>query len=64
MFDRVVYDRAVTIAKRDGIVRVSVLQRELGLGYPKAQSLIETLQMYGIVGKFDRGRHGYPLTDD
>jgi len=49
-----VYGKAVALARVEGAISVSFLQRKLNLGWGKAKALLDTLEERGIVGP-DRG---------
>jgi len=45
----IVYERAIDLGKRMGFVRVSLLQRHLGLGYTAATRIITQMIESGLV---------------
>lgn len=50
------YDRAVELAQRTGRISVSLLQRRLGIGYPRAARLVDLLEERGIISSAEDGR--------
>lgn len=50
------FDRAVEVAERTGRISVSLLQRRLGIGYPRAARLMDLLEERGVVGASEDGR--------
>lgn len=50
------YERAVELAQRTGRISVSLLQRRLGIGYPRAARLVDLLEERGIISSADEGR--------
>jgi S-DNA-T family DNA segregation ATPase FtsK/SpoIIIE len=50
------YDRAVAIAQESRRISVSLLQRRLGIGYPRAARLVDQLEERGIVSAPIDGR--------
>jgi DNA segregation ATPase FtsK/SpoIIIE, S-DNA-T family len=50
------YDRAVELAQRTGKISVSLLQRRLGIGYPRAARLVDLLEERGIISTAEDGR--------
>ncbi len=51
-----IFDQAVELAKKNGQVSASFLQRHLRVGYNRAARLIETMEMRGIVSAADGAR--------
>lgn len=51
--DGKLFDLAVQIALETGSASVSVLQRRLGIGYPRAARMIDELEKNGIISPFD-----------
>lgn len=51
-----IFDQAVELAKKNGQVSASFLQRHLRVGYNRAARLVETMEMKGIVGPADGAR--------
>lgn len=47
------FDQAVEVVIDNGLVSVSVLQRSLGIGYPRAARLIDELENAHIIGPFE-----------
>jgi DNA segregation ATPase FtsK/SpoIIIE, S-DNA-T family len=50
------YDRAVAVAQESRRISVSLLQRRLGIGYPRAARLVDLLEERGIVSAPVDGR--------
>jgi S-DNA-T family DNA segregation ATPase FtsK/SpoIIIE len=50
------FDAAVSLARDSGRISVSLLQRKLGIGYPRAARLLDVLEERGIVGPSEDGR--------
>jgi S-DNA-T family DNA segregation ATPase FtsK/SpoIIIE len=50
------YERAVELAQRTGRISVSLLQRRLGIGYPRAARLVDQLEERGIISSAEDGR--------
>jgi S-DNA-T family DNA segregation ATPase FtsK/SpoIIIE len=50
------YERAVELAQRTGKISVSLLQRRLGIGYPRAARLVDLLEERGIISSAEDGR--------
>jgi DNA segregation ATPase FtsK/SpoIIIE-like protein len=50
------FDQAVDLAKKQGQVSASFLQRHLRVGYNRAARLVETMEARGIVGPADGAR--------
>ena len=50
------FNAAVDKVFENGYASVSVLQRELGIGYPAAARLIDRLEKEGIIGPFEDGK--------
>jgi DNA segregation ATPase FtsK/SpoIIIE, S-DNA-T family len=50
------YERAVALAQETSRLSVSLLQRRLGIGYPRAARLLDQLEERGIVPTPDDGR--------
>jgi S-DNA-T family DNA segregation ATPase FtsK/SpoIIIE len=50
------YDRAVTVAQESRRISVSLLQRRLGIGYPRAARLVDLLEERGVVATSFDGR--------
>ncbi len=50
------YERAVTIAQETRRISVSLLQRRLGIGYPRAARLVDLLEERGVVSASTDGR--------
>jgi len=50
------YERAVALAQETSRLSVSLLQRRLGIGYPRAARLMDQLEERGIVPSADDGR--------
>jgi S-DNA-T family DNA segregation ATPase FtsK/SpoIIIE len=50
------YTRAVELATEAGRISVSLMQRKLGVGYPRAARLLDQLKDRGIVGPSEDGR--------
>ncbi len=53
--------RAVTALKAEGLASASLLQRRLGLGYPRAARIMDTLDELGLLGEAAPGARGRPL---
>lgn len=51
--DRVLFDQAVEVVIENGSASVSVLQRRLGIKYPRAARLIDELEKRRIIGPFE-----------
>ncbi len=51
-----IFEQAVELAKKNGQVSASFLQRHLRVGYNRAARLVETMEMKGIVGPADGAR--------
>lgn len=47
-----IYEQAVRIARAEGKVSASLLQRRMMIGYGRAQRLIEKMQRDGIIGEY------------
>jgi S-DNA-T family DNA segregation ATPase FtsK/SpoIIIE len=60
------YERAVALAQAGGRISVSLLQRRLGIGYPRAARLLDLLQERGAIpaGQENRGREALPDARD
>lgn len=54
--DTELFNAAVDKVFENGYASVSVLQRELGIGYPAAARLIDRLEKDGIIGPFEDGK--------
>ena len=50
------YERAVAIAQETRRISVSLLQRRLGIGYPRAARLVDLLEERGVVSSSLDGR--------
>ena len=50
------FDAAVSVARDSGRISVSLLQRKLGIGYPRAARLLDLLEERGVVGPSEDGR--------
>lgn len=53
--------RAITSLKAEGLASASLLQRRLGLGYPRAARIMDTLDDLGLLGEATPGARGRPL---
>ena len=56
------YDRAVGVASQYSRVSTSLLQRRLGVGYPRAARLIDLMEERGVVGTSADGRSREVIT--
>lgn len=54
--------RAVSALRAEGLASASLLQRRLGLGYPRAARIMDTLDELGLLGEAAPGARGRPLT--
>ena len=54
--------RAIVALRAEGLASASLLQRRLGLGYPRAARIIDTLDELGLLGEAAPGARGRPLT--
>lgn len=54
--DTELFNAAVDKVFENGYASVSVLQRELGIGYPAAARLIDRLEKERIIGPFEDGK--------
>ena len=54
--------RAIAALRAEGLASASLLQRRLGLGYPRAARIIDTLEELGLLGEAAPGARGRPLT--
>lgn len=50
------YERAVDLAQQTRRISVSLLQRRLGIGYPRAARLVDLLEERGIISSAEDGR--------
>ncbi|MCC6177874.1 MAG: DNA translocase FtsK [Chloroflexi bacterium] len=50
------YDKAVAVAQQYRKVSASLLQRRLGIGYPRAARLVDLLEEHGVVGPSEDGK--------
>jgi S-DNA-T family DNA segregation ATPase FtsK/SpoIIIE len=50
------YDKAVAVANQYRRVSASLLQRRLGIGYPRAARLVDLLEERGVVGPSEDGK--------
>jgi S-DNA-T family DNA segregation ATPase FtsK/SpoIIIE len=50
------YDKAVAVAVQYRKISASLLQRKLGVGYPRAARLVDVLEDRGVVGPSEDGR--------
>ena len=50
------YERAVELAQQTRRISVSLLQRRLGIGYPRAARLVDLLEERGIIAAAEDGR--------
>jgi S-DNA-T family DNA segregation ATPase FtsK/SpoIIIE len=50
------YERAVELAESQRTLSVSLLQRRLRIGYPRAARLMDELEDTGIVGQGEAGK--------
>jgi S-DNA-T family DNA segregation ATPase FtsK/SpoIIIE len=50
------YDKAVGVATQYRKVSASLLQRRLGIGYPRAARLVDLLEDRGVIGTSEDGR--------
>ncbi|MSQ23647.1 MAG: DNA translocase FtsK [Chloroflexi bacterium] len=50
------YERAVELAQQTRRISVSLLQRRLGIGYPRAARLVDQLEEHGIISAAEDGR--------
>jgi S-DNA-T family DNA segregation ATPase FtsK/SpoIIIE len=50
------YERAVSVATQHSRVSTSLLQRRLGIGYPRAARLIDLMEERGVVAQSEDGR--------
>jgi len=57
------YERAAALARESGRMSVSLLQRRLGVGYPRAARLLDLLQEHGVVSTAQDGRGREVLTE-
>ena len=57
-------ERAAEVAREHSRVSVSLLQRRLGIGYPRAARLMDTLAERGIVEPGEDGRSWVAVPDD
>lgn len=59
------YQQAIEIAKLNGHVSISMLQRCLGIGYCQASILMQNMQIDGIIGhvRDQDGRYRYVKKD-
>ena len=53
--------RAIQTLRAEGLASASLLQRRLGLGYPRAARLIDSLDDLGLLGEAAPGARGRPL---
>ncbi len=44
------YDEALEVARQKGVVSASMLQRTMGIGYPKAAKIVDQMEQNGIIG--------------
>jgi len=51
--DDPVYQRAIEVIRRTGKASTSSLQRELGIGFPKAGKIIDQMEKDGLIGPAD-----------
>jgi len=58
------YERAVTLAQETQRVSASLLQRRLGIGYPRAARLLDLLEERGVIEASDDGRSWRVVDDD
>src|SRR5262249_45478725 len=58
------FERAVEVAREHRRVSVSLLQRRLGIGYPRAARLMDTMAERGIVEAADDGRSWIAMLPD
>ena len=56
MVDDDLYEKAVAVAVQYRKVSASLLQRRLGIGYPRAAKLADLLEDRGIIGPSEDGR--------
>jgi len=49
------FDKSIALIKREGRANISLLQRRLRIGYPRAARLMDELENQGIVGPPVRG---------
>jgi S-DNA-T family DNA segregation ATPase FtsK/SpoIIIE len=57
-------ERAMEVVREHSRVSVSLLQRRLGIGYPRAARLVDTLAERGLVEPGDDGRSWVAAGDD
>lgn len=50
------YERALEVAEEHSRISVSLLQRRLRIGYPRAAKLVQALEERGVVGPADGGK--------
>ena len=50
------YEKAIAVATQYRKVSASLLQRRLGIGYPRAARLVDLLEERGVVGPSEDGR--------
>ena len=53
--------RAINALKLEGLASASLLQRRLGLGYPRAARIMDSLDELGLLGEAAPGARGRPL---
>jgi S-DNA-T family DNA segregation ATPase FtsK/SpoIIIE len=58
------FDRAVDLAHETRRVSASLLQRRLGIGYPRAARLLDLLEEHGIIESSEDGRSWRVVDDD
>ena len=58
------FDRAVELAHETRRVSASLLQRRLGIGYPRAARLLDILEEHGVIEASDDGRSWRVVDDD
>jgi S-DNA-T family DNA segregation ATPase FtsK/SpoIIIE len=58
------FDRAVDLAHETHRLSASLLQRRLGIGYPRAARLLDLLEEHGVIEASDDGRSWRVVDDD
>jgi S-DNA-T family DNA segregation ATPase FtsK/SpoIIIE len=61
--DDELYERAVELARETRRISVSLLQRRLAIGYPRAARLVDLLEERGVIGSSQDGRSREVLDD-
>ena len=55
------YQQAVDLGERFGFVRISMIQRHLGVGYTRATQIITEMLENNIIEQASDPRYSYPM---